>query len=153
MNTAHDLIDELKKMDQSIDDLTIKSKLTDFSLDELPELYNFSRNSKQIETILLLLRNLKSQNKINRKNITDYLVSLISKKTHYGFLCELLTLSYLQRNNVEIDVEVNINSSSILSKNSVAIDGYIEKIDTYFDVKGFGLQQYAKTAFERLIAK
>ncbi len=44
MNTAHDLIDKLKQIDQSIDDLTIKSKLADFSLDTHPELYNFSRN-------------------------------------------------------------------------------------------------------------
>ncbi len=52
---------------------------------------------------------------------------------------------------MEFNVEIEIYSGKLLSKNNVILDGYIKEINAYFDVKGFGLQQYAKTIMDPII--
>ncbi|PTO54623.1 hypothetical protein CWN94_10580 [Vibrio splendidus] len=151
MKDSHDLLRKIIDTDICLEKVGLEEKIKKYDLIKYPELYNFAHDEKQIKNIISLLRKLQQCHVIDEKDIVDYIVSLLTHKTHYGFLCELLTLSYLQRNKVEFDVEVKVDSSKLLSKNNVALDGYIENIDTYFDVKGFGLQQYAKVKFIRLI--
>lgn len=150
---SHELIAKIIVKEPSFQAMNLEKRIKDIELIEYPELYNFSQNDKKIDEILVLLLKLMAENIISYNDASKYLVSLLSEKTHYGFLCELMALSYMVRNNVKIRVEVEQENSKLLSSNSVALDGYIEEIDTFFDIKGFGVQSYAKIGFARLIEK
>jgi len=153
MKKSHELVSKIIASEVCFNNLRLEEKIKNYDLIDYPELYNFAHNDKQLSNILALLSSLRMQSKIEDADTADYLSSLLTHKTHYGFLCELLSLSYLQRNHVEFSVNVSVDENNVLSKNKVSLDGYIGEIDTFFDVKGFGIQEYAKINFIRLIEK
>lgn len=153
LKESQELVSKIVGSEVCFHNLGIEEKVKNYNLIDYPELYNFAHNDKQITNILALLSNLKMNGKVDDADIANYIASLLTHKTHYGFLCELLSLSYLQRNNVTFDVEVSVDEENVLSKSTVSLDGYIEEIDTFFDVKGFGIQEYAKSTFARHVEK
>lgn len=152
IRTLYELRDKMHELEPRLKALGFTDTLTDINLNDHPELFNFAQDNGKITRILSLLFSFREGGKISSNDINNYLKSLLSHKTHYGFLCELLTLSYLHRNHVEFDVEVEVPPKDNLSKNVVSLDG-MTKSGVSFDVKGFGLQEYTKAQFSRLVEK
>lgn len=148
--TKHELIKKIIQIEPSFAKFRLEEEISDDVLEH--ELYNFYHNEKQIKKISSLLVFLNKNGKINDDKSKIYLKSLLDRN-HYGFLCEIMSLSYLHENNINFNVEVEIQNNLILSKNNVNLDGYIDEFDIYFDIKGFGIQQYARESFNRLISK
>ncbi|MCY7297240.1 hypothetical protein [Alteromonas sp. a30] len=152
IRSLDELTEKMYKLEPRLKSLGFSDSLTTTNLDNYPELFNFAQDDEKITRILSLLFSLREGGKINESGIKTYLKSLLSHKTHYGFLCELLTLSYLHRNHVDFDVEVEVSPHDNLSKNTISLDGKT-KSGVFFDIKGFGLQEYAKAQFSRLVEK
>lgn len=145
------LIDEFEDSFKVVKSLNLKDKIKDYIINEEfdRELDNFCNNKEHIQRIIRFMKYYYRKKIINKKRIKSWLINLFSANNFYGQYCELMAYAWMYEMEIKFIPQIMVDSSELLNKEKVELDGCIDKKEIYFDIKAFGIQFYAREIFRR----
>jgi hypothetical protein len=128
--------------------LSLDRRIKDRDLDT--DQFNFANDERHRSLIVAGIENLLITKASTGENATTLLADIICNDK-YGKFSQLAAYDWLMRCNVKITTEVALPSTQILGTNTSILDGMMDHLGVYFDVKAFGLNgRLANRLKERL---
>lgn len=148
IRTTHEWVRKLAAQSDLIAAMQLETKLrnADLNMDAL----NLANCDAHCTLVTRAIGELLTNNLSSQKNAQNLLCNLIAREP-YGAFAELAAYDWLIRCHVRIATQVPMTASEVLGTKGSTLDGKIEHISTYFDVKAFGFNgQWAQRLKERL---
>ena len=127
--------------------MRLEAAVQDANLDA--DAFNLANCDAHCALITRAIRDLLTNNFSSKENARDLLCRIVRKP--YGAFEELAAYDWLTRCHVRIATQVRVTPSDVLAASGSQLDGSIEHLGAYFDVKAFGSSGYlAQRLRERL---
>jgi hypothetical protein len=137
ITTPREWVDKLSTMSDIIAGMRLKETIsTSASLNG--DALNFANSQSHQRLIARATNDLVSQGSLSLENAMGLLKEMVTRNT-YGAFSELAGYDWLVRSHVKIKTRVELSATDVLGTNGSILDGKFEYIDTYFDIKAFGL--------------
>ena len=74
---------------------------------------------------------------------------VLAERSFYGAYCELGAYEWFDRHHVDFAAQIELTGQDVLNPKGCIVDGRLNVIDAYFDVKGMGFQAYVADLFRQ----
>jgi hypothetical protein len=154
LKTSRDWIQKLEAESDLIAAMHLETFLRkDVNADLKTDAFNLANSDAHCNLIVRAITQLVTKNFSSEETARNLLRDLIEGQT-YGAFAELAAYEWLIRCHVTIATQVRMTPSDVLGTQGSTLDGKIDEIGAYFDVKAFGFNGYlARRLKERLEAE
>lgn len=142
--STHALIKELEHRSAQIAAMELSTKIQDEPL--TGKLINLANSPADLDRMSRAVQSLTKAG-MTPADAERNVLLLVSERHFYGAYCELAAYEWLDRHDVAFKAQVPLTGQDVINPNGCTIDGRIEVVESYFDIKGFGFQAYVMETF------
>lgn len=143
----HDLVAELSRRSPIIAAMNLPATHPDVPLEN--GLLNVANVPADLDRIGRAIEALVSRAGLSVADAETAVRNLLSEKNFYGQYLELGAYEWLDRHDVRFHAQEHLVGSDVLNPNGVVIDGHLDVVDGFFDIKAMGFQEWVAEQFRR----
>ena len=142
---THALIQELEGRSGQIAAMQLTQRVADEDLGK--HLLTFANRPADLDRVTAAVDSLLSTAALGVSEVEQTIRQLINERHFYGAYCELGGYGWLARQGVQFKAQIALTAQDVLNPNGCTIDGRLDPVGAFFDVKGFGFNAYVMEQF------
>ena len=149
--SLHKTINRLSDLSTVIQRMRLETKIDDSPVEG--HMLNFANSERVLREIASTAEALAADLGMSLTDVETLLVPLFKSGTFYGSYHELRIYGWLLKNGVRFTAQPALDGTRVINPNGSTLDGRIDDIDLYFDIKSFGFQYRAKEDFRQKLSR
>ena len=149
--SLHQAIHRLSDESTVIRDMALETKIDNAKLEG--HMFNFANSNRHLSEIASAVDALADNLDNPLLEAEKLLLPLFKPGTFYGSYHELRVYGWLLKNEVRFTAQSPVDETQVMNPNGSILDGKIDDIEVYFDIKSFGFQYRAKEDFRLKLSR